>query len=326
MMQSNDSNRCKICNSSFSSERSLHAHIKKHKIGINEYYLAHYPRKNLLTGTFLPFKDKESYFEKDFENREQLLRWCEIESPEKVREQIKKMLAYRVQSKDLKYAPCHLELETSDMPTIDLYKKHFGSYSGICDEIKIEPMFRRSLPKKFREDFSDVEIFVDTREQQPLSFKRERQVKLDFGDYTAGGTNYTKTFVDRKSESDFKGTLVGDNLNRFRRELQRCKEMECYLFIVIESTLERIRSNNDFTPHKANLKFIYHNMRLLQHEFAGYCQFIFSGNRTNSEILIPKLTAIGSLIWDVDVQYFLDKDSSWLGSKEIKKEKIYSVT
>ena len=274
----------------------------------------------------MQFKDKESYFEKDFENRNQLLRWCEIEAPETVKQQIKKMLAYRVKIKDLKYAPCHLELETSEMPSIDVYKKHFGTYSKVCDEVGIEPMFRRSLPKKFYEDFSNVEIFVDTREQQPLSFKKEKKVKLDFGDYTASGSNYTKTFVDRKSESDFKGTLVGENLDRFRRELQRCKDMECYLFVVVESTLERISSNNDFTPHKANLKFIYHNMRLLQHEFAGYCQFIFSGNRTNSEILIPKLTAIGSVLWDVDVQYFLDKDKSWLGSKETKKEKAYSVT
>jgi hypothetical protein len=67
-------------------------------------------------------------------------------------------------------------------------------------------------------------------------------------------------------------------------------------------------------------------MKLLQHEFAGYCQFIFSGNRANSEILIPKLTAIGSILWDVDIQYFLEKDLSWLGSKETKKEKVYSVT
>lgn len=317
--------QCKICDVSFPSERSLHAHLKKHKASLGEYYTTYYPRKNLLTGTLLPFKDKESYFEKDFENREQLLRWCEIESPENVKAQIKKMLAYRVESKDLKYAPFHLELETSEMPTIDLYKKHFGSYSKACDEIGAEPMFRRNLPKKFYEDFSEVEIFVDTREQQPLSFKNEKQVKLDFGDYTASGTNYTKTFVDRKSESDFKGTLVGDNLDRFKRELQRAKEMECYLFIVVESTLERISSNNDFTPHKANLKFIYHNMRLLQHEFAGYCQFIFSGNRKNSEALIPKLLAIGSPLWDVDVQYFLDKDSLWLGSKETKKEKAPSA-
>jgi hypothetical protein len=188
-------------------------------MSLNEYYLAHYPRKNLLTGTLLPFKDKESYFEKDFENRDQLLRWCEIEKPEVVKEQIKKMLQQRIKNKNLIYAPFHLELETSEMPSIDIYKKHFGTYSKICDELKINPMFRRSLPKKFYEDYSDVNIFVDTREQQPLSFKNQKSVKLDFGDYTASGANYTKTFVDRKSESDFKGTLVGENLDRFRLSL-----------------------------------------------------------------------------------------------------------
>jgi hypothetical protein len=322
MMQS----KCLECEQVFQTERSLHTHIKKHSLSLADYYTKHFPRKNLLTGTLLSFKDKESYFERDFENREQLLRWCEIEKPETVKEQIKKMLANRIKNKDLKYAPCHLELETSEMPSIDLYKKHFGTYSKICDELKINPMFRRSLPKKFHEDYSNVNIFIDTREQQPLTFKNQKSVKLDFGDYTASGTNYTKTFVDRKSESDFKGTLVGENLERFRRELQRCKDMECYLFVVVESSLQRIKNNNDFTPHKANLKFIYHNMRLLQHEFAGYCQFIFSGNRSNSEILIPKLTAIGSILWDVDVQYFLDKDQSWLGSKEIKKENLHFAT
>jgi hypothetical protein len=66
-------------------------------------------------------------------------------------------------------------------------------------------------------------------------------------------------------------------------------------------------------------------MRLLQHEFAEYCQFIFSGNRKNSELLIPKLLTIGTPLWDVDVQYFIDKDYLWLGSKEIKKEKAPSV-
>ena len=317
MMQS----KCLECNNIFQSERALHTHIKKHKFSLGDYYRKHHPKKNLLTGTLLAFKDKESYFDKDFDNREQLLRWCEIESPEIVKGYVKKMLANRIKNKELNYAPFHLELETSDMPSIDIYKKHFGSYSKVCDEIGVSPMFRRSLPKKFYEDFSEVNIFVDTREQQPLEFKNQRNVKLDFGDYTASGAHYTKTFVDRKSESDFKGTLVGENLERFRREIQRCKEMESYLYVVVESSLERIKNNNDFTPHKANLKFIYHNMRLLQHEFAGYCQFIFSGNRANSEILIPKLVAMGSVLWDVDIQYFLDKDSSWLGQKETKKEK-----
>ena len=324
MMQFNDFSCCKICNSSFSSERSLHAHLKKHKVSLNEYYLAHYPRKNLLTGTVLPFKDKESYFENDFENRDQLIKWCNIESPDIVAAYIIKLLENRINSKELAFAPTHVEVETSLLPSIDIYKKHFGSYSTACDKVGVRPMLGKSMPKIFNEDYSNIEIFVDTREQKPLKFANEREVKLDFGDYTAGGKNYTKTFVDRKSESDFKGTLVGENLDRFRRELQRCKDMNAYLFIVTESSLEQIKNNNDFTPHKSNLKFIYHNMRLLQHEFAGHCQFVFSGGRKKSEALIPKLLAIGPRLWDVDIQYFID--NLWLGSKETKKENLHFAT
>ena len=318
--------KCLECNGEFNSVRSLHAHLKKHSFSLADYYTKHHPRKNLLTGTLLPFKNLETYFTEDFENREQLLRWCGFEEEAVVKEYIKNLLKRRIEEKELRFAPCHLEIETSTLPSIDIYKKFFGSYSAVCQEIGSSPMFGKNLPKAFHEDYSNTLVFVDTREQQPLKFDNEREVKLDFGDYTAGGSAYTKTFVDRKSESDFKGTLVGENLDRFRRELERCRQMDSYLYIVVESSLEKIETNNPFGAHKANLKFIYHNMRLLQQEFAGYCQFVFSGSRKNSTVIIPKLLAMGPKLWEVDVQYFIDKDSSWLGSKENKKEKVHIAT
>ena len=97
--------------------------------------------------------------------------------------------------------------------------------------------------------------------------------------------------------------------------------MDSYLFVVVESSLDKIETNNAFGPHKSNLKFIYHNMRLLLQEFGGYCQFVFSGSRKNSAAIIPKLLVMGPKLWNVDIQYFIDKDSSWLGSKENKNEK-----
>ena len=59
--------------------------------------------------------------------------------------------------------------------------------------------------------------------------------------------------------------------------------------------------------HKSNLKYVYHNMRLLMHEFADHCQFIFAGDREQSQIIIPKLLKLGRTMWGVDVQYFLDQ-------------------
>ena len=322
MMQS----KCLECQKVFPSERSLHTHIKAHSLSLSDYYLKHYPRKNLLTGTLLPFKDKQSYFQNDFANREQLISWCNIEKAEIVKPYILELLKRRVKEKELKFGPTHIDLETSIMPSIDIYKKHFSSYTGACAGAGVKPLLSKNISSNFFNDFSDIEILIDTREQQPLSFKKQRGFKLDFGDYTCGGTNYNKTFVDRKSEGDFKSTLVGENLERFRKELKRATDLNCFLYIVVESSVEKIEATNPFGPHRSNLKFIYHNMRLLEHEFAGSCQFVFSGGRRASSVLIPKLLVLGPKLWETDVQYFIDKDNSWLGSKETKKENLHFVT
>jgi hypothetical protein len=56
----------------------------------------------------------------------------------------------------------------------------------------------------------------------------------------------------------------------------------------------------------SNMKYIYHNMRVLAHEFAGSCQFIFTGSREESERLIPKILTLGRKLWNVDLQYYID--------------------
>ena len=48
-------------------------------------------------------------------------------------------------------------------------------------------------------------------------------------------------------------------------------------------------------------------MRVLSHEYAGSCRFIFTGDRDKSIQLIPKLLALGDKLWDTDIQYYLDK-------------------
>ena len=56
-MESNAYN-CKICEKPFAKERSLHGHLKAHKVTQAEYYCRYYPRYNKLTGDPLPFKNK----------------------------------------------------------------------------------------------------------------------------------------------------------------------------------------------------------------------------------------------------------------------------
>jgi hypothetical protein len=83
--------------------------------------------------------------------------------------------------------------------------------------------------------------------------------------------------------------------------------MGCYLFVVIDADLKKLDEVNKRSAHKANMKYIYHNMRLLQHEYRDCCQFVFSGSRVNSENIIPRILKCGKSMWNVDLQYFLNK-------------------
>jgi ERCC4-type nuclease len=180
----------------------------------------------------------------------------------------------------------------------------------------VKPLFGTKLPEEFFKDidFSDMKIFVDTREQQPLVFENQSSMKLDFGDYTASGEYYDYTYVDRKSGNDFIGTLSLGNLDRFRREIGRAQELNSYIFIVIESSLQKLEAymraakNQKFGPHKTNLNFIYHNMREISHEFSDCCQFVFAGSRENSQDIIKRILFFGRKIWNSDLQYYIDKN------------------
>ena len=301
-------NTCKICGAEFASERSLHAHLKTHKVMIAEYYTKYYPRYNLYNGDPLPFKKKDEYFSKDFSTHSQLLKWCAREPSDIVKPYILELLKRRIEQKELKFGPSYLELKLHELPTIEIYKKHFGSYTAACQEAGVKPMYGSPLPDIWKNKIDDVEIFIDTREQQPLAFPKSQSLKLDFGDYAVGQDHYDYTYVDRKGEQDFKSTLSKNNLERFEYELQRTKEFDSYLFIVTESPIWQIKKNNRWGAHKSNLNYIYHNMRVLNHKFSGHCQFIFTKDREHSQKIIPKLLVLGRKLWNVDLQYYIDKD------------------
>ena len=218
------------------------------------------------------------------------------------------LLKKRVAAKNLKFGPSHVELMINQMPTVDIFQKHYGSYTAACESIGLKPMFGERLPESFKQKIDpQMKIFIDTREQQPLEFPNSEPMKLEFGDYAVGGADYDYTYVDRKGEQDFKSTLSKNNLKRFEYELQRTKDFDSYLFVVVESDLTQIESNNRRGAHKSNLKYVYHNMRVLNHQFSGSCQFIFTGSRKKSEEFIPKLLKLGKKLWNVDLQYYIDR-------------------
>ncbi len=232
--------------------------------------------------------------------------WLAKSSIEQKKPVLAELLSWRIKDKELKFAPPEIELLTSGLPSIDEYKKAFGSYSQAAKEAGVAPMFAGKPPEDWlTKDFSAKKILIDSREQKPLSFLNSVIHKLDTGDYGVAGEDFDYTFVDRKSFGDFCGTLVLDNYERFRREVARCKEQNCYLWVVVEAKLSELETINNYAPHKANLRFIFHQMNLLQKDFAGNLQFVFSGGREKSKDLIPRLLCFGKKLWNVDLTYFL---------------------
>ncbi len=306
----NEHLECKVCGAKFNSIRGLHLHIsKKHSISQKEYYETHYPKKSLLNKHKISFKNYEQYFKDQFRNKTEFKTWAEVAPKETVQQYILKVYKERVDSKKCKNSLSHIELELSDLPSIKLYKKLFGSYTRFSKDLSLRTFFHKNLPSDFwsKDVPEDLKIFVDTREQKPIKFSNSEEMKLDFGDYTSASPYYDYTYIDRKSESDFKSTMSGANFDRFLREIERARKFNSYLFVVVESDIEKIKNNNPFSPHKSKLPYIWHNVKKISQEHQDVCQIIFASNRSGLKKIIPKLLLFGSKIWNTDIQFFLDK-------------------
>jgi hypothetical protein len=302
---------CKICGRFFEKRRGLHLHIgKAHNMKIPQYYKDYETKLSKLYKKKIPFKNINDYLQRDFINREELILWCNQEKKEIVKEYCEKILTKRKNDKSLKYSLGEIELELCELPTINVYKNIFGSYSRLCEKIGLKNLSNKPMPEDFfenNEQEEDLKIFIDTREQKPINFKSGEPMKLDFGDYTCGGNYYDYTYVDRKSEQDLKGTLSGDNFERFKRELERARTFNSFIFIAVESSIEKIIKNNNFTPYKSKLPYIWHNLKFLSQEYKDVCQFVFAGNRNGLKKIIPKILLYGKKIWNVDIQYFINE-------------------
>ena len=286
---------------------------------LGDYYVKNYERKDKLTEELIPFKNYKQYFRTHFLTHGNMVEWCRTAPKADVKKFIIDCFKRRLDSKALQGAPPDIYLKTAGMPDVDICKDVFGSYHQACETANILPMLSRQLTAGFYNDFTKTRILIDTREQQPLNFQNTQILKLDVGDYAVMGKEYDYTFVDRKSYQDFCSTVT-NGYNRFVKELERCKSLGCFLFIVVESAFGELEEENRKSFKKFKLDYVFHQMREIQAEYSDCCQFIFSGSRENSELLIPKLLVLGTQLWRVDVQYFWDKKikENGLGNRKTK--------
>ena len=117
---------CLECQKEFDSERSLHAHIKKHDMFLHDYYVKHFRRKDLLTGDLLPFKNKEQYFQTYFLNSENQDEFFNKQYPKDLG--VCMILLDMLCSKSKEgLAPCEVILNSYGLPKISVFKKFFRS-------------------------------------------------------------------------------------------------------------------------------------------------------------------------------------------------------
>jgi ERCC4-type nuclease len=89
-----------------------------------------------------------------------------------------------------------------------------------------------------------MQIIVDTREQTPWKFPKEKyddveliSQKLDQGDYSLVGHEH-RVCIERKNKDDYLMSITSGR-QRFERECTRLSEIE-FPFIVIEGTISRV--------------------------------------------------------------------------------------
>jgi len=303
---------CKVDGKEFKDEKSLHLALRGYGLNKEKYYHQYYPKKDLLTGETINFKTKEQYLNSDFNDKNNMKKWLKSQPLENSKEYCINLLKKRKKDKNLIYSPCQIELRTIMSPSIVFYNKIFDDYYDVCSSIGLENKFIH--PKNISNQFNfkltqDDTIYVDTREQNWLKFNIPFEIKtLPYGDYTCSNDN-CNCYIERKSLSDFISTLSIGNLERFKKEIEKARQNQSYLVVVIEEKLQSALSFQ-YLPHiskkiKATPEFIFHNVRSLLQEYDNL-QFLFVDGREEMKRTIEAILASKCFYKRVDLQLAYD--------------------
>ena len=305
--------KCKVCGKEFDSDRQLHAHLKAHKMRVIEYYQSQFPRYDKFDNSIIKFKSKDQYFASDFNTRTNLKKWIKSAPKDEVKEYCKNLLIERKKKKNLEYAPTQVELRTLLIPPIQCYNELFGDYYDLCTELGFKTdYFNYDKIITGSEINNSKKIYIDTREKKPLNFKNvETEVRtLKFGDYAFSDEEAScKCYIERKSPSEFIGTLSG-GYDRFCREIERAQQANAGFVILVEETLSNCLGFN-YLPHvykkgtKVTPEYLFHNVRRLGQTYT-FIQFLFVKGRVRAAETVQKIFTSGCAFKSVDLQLAYD--------------------
>jgi len=128
-------------------------------------------------------------------------------------------------------------------------------------------------------------IYTDSREQLPLEFPKSIKTevkKLDYGDYAIEGCNFV---FERKGLSDVYRTM-GKNHARFKRELQRCIDDNCKMYLIIEGTFSKVFSPKGYRYSKLPSKVLKRILGTMLHKYKDNFEVIFCKDRAEMALEI----------------------------------------
>jgi hypothetical protein len=303
---------CKIDGKEFKDEKSLHLALRGYGLNKEKYYHKYYPKKDLLTGETINFKTKEQYFNSDFNDKNNMKKWLKDQPIEKAQEYCTSLLVKRKEEKKIIYSPSQVELRTIMSPSVIFYNKIFNDYYDVCSSVGLTNKFihPENITDQFKLKLTTRDtVYVDTREQNWLKFNTPFEIQtLPYGDYTCSNDN-CGCYIERKSLSDFVSTLSSGNLNRFKNEIEKAKNDNAYIVVVIEEKLQNALSFQ-YLPHiskkiKATPEFIFHNVRSLIQDYNNL-QFLFVDGREEMKRVIESVFASKCFYKKIDLQLAYD--------------------
>jgi hypothetical protein len=237
--------------------------------------------------------------------------WLKDQPKDKATEYCRSLLTTRKDKKNLIYSPCQVELRSVMIPPIHFYNKAIGDYYELCKSIGLKNKYIDVDGISYGASLKNQKIYIDTREQKPLKFKRETETKtLKFGDYALSDKEATcNCYIERKSVGDFIGTMSG-GLERFKNEIERAKDADAYLVVLVEESLTNCLSFN-YLPHvykkntKATPEYIFRNVRDLIQEYP-HIQFLFVHGRKKASEIVEKIFMCDCLYKKIDLQLAYD--------------------
>ena len=294
---------CKICNNEVTAENHF---WRAHKLKQIDYYLQYHPRFSKQTGEPIKFKSKEFYLNNDFNTKTEMMSW--LKNQDNPISHVMELIKKRKESKNLVFAPSQVELKSSMLPSME-YMEELGGYNAMCADAELKIKFDALSEPEYKKINGDTNIVIDTREQKPFAFPGYPIVYrgLKYGDY-ALEPNRFKVHIERKELKDFIST-VGNQFDRFSREIQRAKKEKAYLIVLVESSFSTALTFNHIPFYKKIIKatpdFVMHNMRNIMQTYDNI-QFVFCNTKDQARDMVLKIFGLKKHPKHFDLEYYKD--------------------